>query len=177
MCVAAIWLHANIELHTTVRACVFLQSHVWWDQKLGDGSHGVPIFALDPVNGHIALHQDGEKTAVTIMCTYTSEIIDRLIICNEAAGHNDSGHTLIHHMSFSSDGLRLVLGMQTQFFMLCVFSRSSPKGAFSNICSHKTPIVSSPHPPTFCPGRSDSLCWIGSNLGLLNAVHKSGTIR
>eukprot|EP00892_Ulva_mutabilis_P005362 jgi/Ulvmu1/3198/UM015_0239.1 len=143
------------------------QKHVWWDQKLCEPV-GPSIFAVDHVNGHIALHQDDTKKTVRIVCTHTLQIIDTLILSSDAAGGVDDRQGLIHHMSFSSDGLHLMVAMWTQGFVLCLFSRPSSTDAFLSICSQQILVSSPPCPPTFCPGRSQNLCWLDE--GSINII-------
>ena len=146
-----------------------MQNHFWCDHQQNDPL-GHSVFAIDQVNGHIALHQDGTKKTISIICAHTLNVIDMVPICIESAVQ-DVKQPLLHQMSFSSDGHRLVIGMWLHGFTLSVFSRPSASDAFSVICSQTMDISSHPQSPTFCPGQSENLCCIGLNsLSVLTTV-------
>lgn len=142
------------------RSELILQRHFWLDQFTRD-THGPSTIAFDPVNGHIALHKDGPEKTVQIICSHKLLVIDTLVVHADQAVNGDTKHPSVWQMSFSSDGINLVVGVRSDISELWVFSRSSPSGSFVHMCSQRVDVVSRTNPPSFSPVGNDNLCWIG----------------
>lgn len=151
------WVHVH-RLPFFIRV---LQRHLWLDHKLHE-AQGHATFAIDQASGQIALHQDGCRGVVNIICSRTSDVVDSLVIHGEQhRGQGSIKHEVLCHMSFSSDGTLLVLGVQSHVSTVWIFSRPSSRVGFVHACSHKVTTMSTSSVPTFGPSGTESLCWLG----------------
>lgn len=97
---------------------------------------------------------------ISIVCSKTFAFVSSLEL-NQAMGQFAHQEPVVCNMSFSADGQRLAVGLQSPLAVLVICSRTTPMDSFRPLCTQAVDIVSHTHAPSFASSGHELLCWIG----------------